>query len=130
MLSAEHRANQEAAPQQVLNIWSLSKHRSIKALLFKLERRLGGGVVCIHEEEEEDGHMLDITLHKPQQPAVQAYIYIYGQRFDHYGLHLEFPYDPGSQYQDTTQVYDDYTADQVVTALALHFDIHEHETVC
>lgn len=104
-----------------MNIWSLSKHKNIKLLLFKVDKCLGKENICIEMLEPDD--YMSIGFIKPNQVEIKAYVYTYGQIKDHYGIHLEYPWSVESEYNDTIMVYEDLNLEQIINTLAIHFEV-------
>ena len=74
-----------------LNIWALPKQRTIKLLLFQLQEKLAQGNFSLADTGGKEYYA--ISLVKPDEPEVRAYVYTYGQLKDLYGIHLEYPFD-------------------------------------
>ena len=108
-----------------MNIWSMSKHKSIKLLLFKLLSQLGKEDFCIEDEDNKD--YFSFSLIKPEQPEIRAYVYTYGQMKDMYGIHLEYPWFIEYEFNDSVQVYEDLSAAQIINTLVTHFDVSSLE---
>jgi hypothetical protein len=103
-----------------MNFWSLCKHKSIKLLMFKLQQHLGSQHYRIDEQGNNDS--ASITLFKPDQEEVRAYVYTHGQPERLYGIHLEYSWFAENEYQDPVLIYENLTMMQIVTILASHFD--------
>lgn len=101
-----------------MNPWSLPKDRSIKKLLYSLHQRLGEGHFTVpgcHEDARA------ITLCKPDEPDIRAYIYAYAQKPGRYGLHLEFP--TVDTLATPTEIVEDLPLPRLQALLEAHFDI-------
>ena len=108
-----------------MNIWSLSKHKTIKLLVFKLQQYMGHSTFVIPEADETDP--LSIELVKANQSQVRAYIYTHGQSQDRYGIHLEYPWYVENEFNDAVLVYEDLSMSQVINTLATHFEVSQLE---
>ena len=108
-----------------MNIWSLDKHKTIKLLLFKLQKQLGQDGFCITGEEGKDFYA--ITLAKPDNYDVSAYVYIYGQLKELYGIHLEYPYNSDNEYNNPIPFHEDLSLAQITKIVASHFDVSTYE---
>lgn len=69
----------------------------------------------------------EVSLVKPDQPEVRAYVYIYGQLKDIYGIHLEYPFNTENEYSNSSPFYEDLTLKQVIKILTSHFDVPSYE---
>lgn len=108
-----------------MNIWSLFKHRSIKLMLLQAQQQLGLKNIRIEDEDSDD--FFSIALIKQNQPEVRAYVYTYGQSRAMYGIHLEYPWFIENEFNDTLQVYEELTLNQIVNTLATHFEVASYE---
>ena len=109
------------------NIWTLPKHRKIKLLLFHLQEQLAKGNFSVEETVSKEYY--EVSLAKRDQPEISAYVYIYGQLKDLYGIHLEYPYTYTSEneYSKSSSFYEDLTLKKVIEILASHFDVQGYE---
>jgi hypothetical protein len=108
-----------------INIWALSKHKTIKLLLFQLQEQLAQGNFSVEDTGCKEYY--EVSLVKPDQPEVRAYVYIYGQLKDLYGIHLEYPFNSENEYSNSSPFYEDLTLQQVIKILASHFDVQGYE---
>lgn len=109
----------------MMNIWSLFKHNSIKLLLLKLQTHLQDKSICIEDVDDKD--YFSLTLVKPDQPGIRAYIYTYGQARDLYGIHLEYPIFNENDFNNTIQIYEDLSMNQIINTIIEHFDVAAYE---
>ncbi|GAB6039583.1 hypothetical protein [Endothiovibrio diazotrophicus] len=99
--------------------WTLRKAPAIKRLLLRLGERFGADTLALDTRPTE--HQA-IHLALWDQPALAAYVHTYGQPADRFGLHLEFPATDG-QPLPPEEVYEELTAEQLLEALAIHFEL-------
>jgi len=104
-----------------MNAWSINKHNKIKLLLLTLQTEFGQDGYCI--DDEFDNGFSAITLVKPGQADLRAYVHIHGQSIDHYGIHLEYPRLAEQNNNDSTLIYEELSLDSVIQSLVSHFDI-------
>ncbi len=110
---------------KTINIWALHKHKTIKLLLFQLQSQLMQGNFLL---EESGGNEYNaISLVKPDQDEVRAYVYTYGQVKDLYGVVLEYPFNSENEYSNSSPFYEDLTLKQVISILTSHFDVPSYE---
>lgn len=57
-----------------------------------------------------------------------AYIYTYGQAEQHYGLHLEYPYNTESNISELEDMYEDLGYNALLEILKVHFQWCSHKT--
>lgn len=103
------------------NIWALEKDLSIKHLLLLLVDTFGKGQLDLPAPTE--GHPCSILLSSQNDDNVYAYIYTYGQRPEHYGVHLEYPSQADSRRFDTTEILEDISYERLVEILSVHLGI-------
>ncbi len=103
-----------------MNFWSLSKHKNIKLLMFKLQQHLGSQHYMLDHENNKD--FCSITLVKPDQQEVSAYVYTHGQPRGLFGIHLEYSWFAENELTDPVLVYENLSMKQIVAVLASHFD--------
>ncbi len=72
-----------------MNIWALDKDQSIKYLLILLEGEFDPSSFKVDCESPTDP--CAIYLEHCEEPEMKAYIFTLGQKYEHYGVHLEFP---------------------------------------
>lgn len=108
-----------------INIWVLPKHKKIKLLLFQLQEQLAQRNFSL--ENAGGNEYYEVSLVKPGQPELRAYVYIYGQLKDLYGVHLEYPFNSENGYSNSSPFYEDLTLKQVIKILASHFDVQGYE---
>lgn len=108
-----------------MNIWSIQKHKNIKLLLLKMQKHLDHKNICIEDEDNHDH--FSIALVKPDQPDVRAYVYTFGQLRDLYGIHLEYPWFSENQFNDSIQVYENLSQNQIINTLITHFEVADYE---
>lgn len=100
-----------------MNIWSLDKQHTIKHLLLRLEEEFGKD--AFHVVEPHDTHELSVRI-APSDESVTIYLYRYGQRSEHYGVHIEFPTTVGTPISQDEERYDDVPFDRLVAMLSLY----------
>lgn len=103
----------------VPNIWSMDKHQSIKHLLLLLTEQLGQGAFAI--DDQIDTNTQSIYVRHAKDSAVSAYLYTVGQAPERYGVHLEYPHLPDTQW--VFEAMEGLTLDSLVEMLAAHFDV-------
>lgn len=108
-----------------INIWALLKHKTIKLLLFQLQEQLAQGNFLL--EDTGGNEYYAISMVKANQEEVRAYVYIYGQLKDLYGIHLEYPFNSENEYSNSSPFYEDLSLKQVIKILASHFDVPIYE---
>lgn len=102
-----------------MNIWALDKDVTIKHLLLLLEDALSKFSYQIINSEHIDNKA--IRLSSPDDTTTTVYIYTYGQVQDKYGVHLEYT-DVLNQYLDNSvEVYDNMSFENLVELLKLQF---------
>lgn len=100
-----------------MNIWALPKARAIKHLMLVLTREVPPDLLCLRPDWQDDCRA--ITLCKPDELGLRAYVYTFGQKSGRYGVHLEYPYTAGA----APAILEDLTLPGAVTVLREHFDI-------
>jgi hypothetical protein len=108
-----------------MNIWAMDKDNTIKHLLILLEQDLGSDAFTLPDAESL--HHKSIRLGSTHVLAT-AYIYTYGQSPDHYGLHLEYPFNPELNTSEQEEMYEDLDYDALLEILMTHFNWHR-ETI-
>lgn len=103
---------------QNINIWALDKDSGIRHLLLLLREQLGEGAFFIDQHRVCD--RCAIVLRHPRDPEINAYLYTFGQRQGHYGLHLEYPSEDGVE---RFEVEENLRLATLVDLLAVHFDV-------
>jgi len=99
------------------NPWALAKERDIKRLLILLQARLGAGSFELLPRRSDVAEA--VTLCKPEEPGLAAFIFTYGQAEGRYGVHLAYPFpDP-----TMPESMEDLSAGHLVELLAMHFDV-------
>lgn len=101
------------------NIWSMKKHQSIKHLLLLLNEQLGQGAFVI--DDQTDTSARSIYVRHTEDGDVSAYLYTVGQDFERYGVHLEYPHSPETQW--VFEAMENLSLGSLVEVLAAHFDI-------
>lgn len=100
-----------------MNPWSLVKDRGIKRLLIQLQARLGPQAFELLPRRSDVAEA--VTICKPGEPGLAAFIFTYGQGEDRYGVHLAYPFpDPA-----VPESVEDLTAARLVELLAMHFEV-------
>lgn len=102
------------------NIWALPKDKDVRAVLLKLEQRLGADSFTLSQRRCE--HPGAVVLCKPDQEEVLAYLYTFGQEACRFGLHLEYPLFPG-QSVAPPDIHENIPLDKVADLLRTHFDV-------
>lgn len=100
------------------NIWGLPKDIDIKSLLLQLENHFQTTryqVVC---QPEDDSRSVRLAL--PNTSGPELYIYCYGQRADHYGVHIEYPYLSDTNYSDTLEIHENISFDQLANIISIN----------
>lgn len=99
-----------------MNPWALAKDRGIKRLLVQLQARLGveGFELLPRRADVAEA----VTLCKPGEPGLAAFVFTYGQAEGRYGVHLAYPFPDPS----VPESMEDLTAARLVELLAIHFD--------
>lgn len=109
-----------------MNPWSLVKDRGIKRLLIQLQDRLGADAFELLPRRSDVAEA--VTICKPGEPGLAAFIFTYGQGEDRYGVHLAYPFPDPS----VPESVEDLTAGRLVELLAMHFEVpplgEEHAT--
>lgn len=103
------------------NIWALSKDVALKHLLLMLMDAFGADKIDIHDRRDADPRA--ITLCKPGESEIQAYIYLHGQDQGKFGVHLEFPELDDINMSDTEIIRENVSWERLAEMLAVHFDI-------
>lgn len=99
-----------------MNPWSVAKDRRIKRLLIDLQAALGPGAVELLPSRLDVDEA--VTLCRPGEPALAAFVFVYGQAEGRYGVHLSYPHpDPA-----VAEGGEDLTLARLVELLAIHFD--------
>lgn len=108
-------------PAQIasVNLWTLERDASIKALLINLIMRLGESSFII--DAVTPSHFQSVFIAHPALPEVRAYLYCYGQAPNCYGVHLEHPQE--SVEANLFDVYENIKLDRLVEMLAVHFEV-------
>lgn len=104
-----------------MNVWSLNKHDDIRALLLEIQIRFGDNSFAVDKIVEQDLH--GISLHKPGNKEIRAYVHTYGQADHLYGMHLEYPSFNENDFAEELKIFDDQSMEQVIDSLSCHFDI-------
>lgn len=76
---------------------------------------------CIDAEVDNDFYA--IALEKSGSSELRAYIYIYGQSGDNYGIHLEYPRFIEQSYSDSMLIYEELSIQTVINTIATHFEL-------
>lgn len=105
----------------LMNIWALDKDTSIKHLLLLLEQDMGADAFTL--PDAENLHHKSIRLGSTRVLAT-AYIYTYAQDAEHYGLHLEYFYNPELNSSEQEDMYEDLSYEALLEILMTHFDWH------
>ena len=108
-----------------MNAWSLDKHKNLKVLLITLQAQLANNSFCVSGETDDNFNA--VFLIKPEQPALRAYVFTYGQPPDKYGIHLEYPGPDDNNFNNSIQTYENMSLQQIVDALVMHFEISDYE---
>ncbi len=114
-------ASYMAMSTQETNIWALKKDISIKHLLLLLVERLGQDAFEIADPAQSDARA--ISVNKPGEFGLSAYLYTYGQDEERYGVHLEYPASEDANLSDTEAIYENLSFDRLADTLATHLDI-------
>ena len=101
-----------------MNIWALDKDISIKHLLLLLTQEVG--IEAIKLLDVETLHHKSIRIGTKDSEAT-AYLYSYGQTEQHYGLHLEYPYNKESNISEIEDMYEDLCYVKLLEMLKVHF---------
>ena len=101
----------------MMNPWSLVKERGIKRLLIQLQERLGPGAFELLPRRADVAEA--VTICRPGEPGLAAFIFTYGQAEERYGVHLAYPYPDPS----VPESVEDLTAARLVELLAIHFEM-------
>lgn len=101
------------------NIWSMDKDQNIKHLLLLLVEQLGQNNFVIDGQSETDTRAVYVG-HR-QDPHLRAYLYTVGQEQERYGVHLEYPQSPDSQW--IFEAIENLSLRSLVEVLAAHLDI-------
>lgn len=104
-----------------MNLWSINKHNTIKILLLTLQMEFGLESFLINEDLEKDS--LSVTLIKPGQHELQAYIFVHGQADEHYGVHLEYPRFAEQNYNESMLIYEGLSLQLLINTLVAHFEL-------
>ena len=110
-----------------MNIWGLQKHTQLKFLLLKLDELFGGNSFLLDMYDETNFY--GMSLHKPDQPEITAYIHVHGQAENRYGAYLDYPEMEDVFITDSHQVYDNLGLRQIVDLLAVHFEVATYDAV-
>jgi hypothetical protein len=100
-----------------MNIWSLDKQHTIKHLLLRLEKHFGKD--AFHLVEPKETNQLSVRITPPDE-SMTVYIYCYGQRSGHYGVHFEFPTTVGTAVTQDEEIYDDVPFARLIDMLSLY----------
>jgi hypothetical protein len=101
-----------------MNIWALDKDTSIKHLLLLLEQDIGIEGITFLDIEQLHYKSIRIGSKDSQETA---YIYSYGQHDQHYGLHLEYPFNREANVSELEDMYEDLSYDGLLEMLKVHF---------
>lgn len=104
-----------------MNIWALAKEDALKALLIQLMQVIDQQAIKVIDPTPED--KTSIGLAKPDEPAIWAYVYTYGQRPAHYGVHLQFPHLPDNQVDGAIDAQENVSFTALVDILITHLEI-------
>lgn len=117
------------------NIWSLNKHNKIKLLLLSAQMQLGQETYAkSFTIKENHDHFCAVTLLKPDDSGIQAYIYTspkpdtVSDPEKNYDIHLEYPqfFHNGfieNGYADASLRYEALSLKETLDTLVMHFDI-------
>lgn len=108
-----------------MNIWALDKDNSIKHLLILLTQEFGTAAITLLNVDKL--HHKAIRIGSPDTTAT-AYLYTYGQADQHYGLHLEYPYNEESNISELEEMYEDLCYASLLEMLKVHFQWCPHKT--
>ena len=97
-----------------MNIWSLDKPSTIKHLLLTLEEHFGKESFRLVEPEATNPLSIRIA---PCDATNTLYIYAYGQRQGHFGLHLELPQGSDASLEES---YDDLPYAHLIEVISLY----------
>lgn len=104
-----------------MNVWSLPKHDSIKLVLLLLFENLGRDSFTVLDTHPSDNRA--ILLAKPNEYAIRAYLFTYGQDPDRYGVHLEMPDHTETNLSNIIEIYENLTLARLTEMLTIHFDV-------
>lgn len=100
-----------------MNIWALDKQHTIKHLLLRLEEHFGKD--AFHLLDPQGTNQLSVRI-APLDESMTIYLYCYGQRSGHYGVHFEFPTTIGTAVTQDEEIYDDVPFPRLIDMLSLH----------
>lgn len=104
-----------------MNIWALKKDIAIKHLLLLLQDVFKPGAYEIIDTDADDARSVRLC-NNAITPTV-IYIYTFGQRQDHYGVHIEYPNIQETSYYDTLDVYENISFDRLVELIKMKLDV-------
>jgi len=104
-----------------MNIWTLDKDISIKHLLLLLTHQFGDNAFELESISENEK---SIRVNKRGDSTLSVYIFTYGQKENHYGVHLEYPDLIETNLSNTLDVYDNINYVSLCGLLQVHLDVN------
>ena len=99
----------------------MNKYRSLDLLLQHLAGAIASGQIAVSDRWQDDEQALG--LYKPAEPALSAYVSTHGQPPGYYDVDLEYPGLEAGTVDDAITQSPDIKLDQVLSLLAMHFDL-------
>ena len=104
---------------ELVNIWAADKDATIKHLLLLLSLDLSETRYVILDDKNTDSRA--VRLAHTDNSGHCIYIYTYGQKSEHYGVHLEYPQLDNINPGDAIETYDDLNYNQLLELLRNQF---------
>jgi hypothetical protein len=109
-----------SSSQPDMNIWALPKAAELRLVLLTLDQYVD--ITRLKIDLARDCHRQALHLCDTHAEGLSAYLYIYGQSDNRYGLQLDYP----TQLSGVVQPYDpieELTLEQVADLLCMHFEL-------
>lgn len=100
------------------------KYRSLLALLDALAELIAAGRLALAAGWDDNEQAL--RLERPDEPALGAYVFTYGQAQGRYGVELDFPAVADALAAAVPLLHEDLTLPRLLNLLRIHFDLPEH----
>jgi hypothetical protein len=104
-----------------MNIWALSKNLHLKHLLLVLAEKFGAEAFVLTPYWRDDFQALGLC--RPDDPDLVAHVFTYGQASGRFGVHLEFPEQPGGGPTAVATEKEDISLHDLVDILAVHLEL-------
>jgi len=104
-----------------MNIWASKKDISIKHLLLLLDEGFKPGAYQIIDNDADDA--CSVRLSNTTITPTVLYIFTFGQREGHYGVHIEYPDIQETNYYDTVEIYENINFDHLVEVIRMKLEV-------